>query len=117
VQPTMRMTRILVFVLLILRLFAAPISARRPEGREAGSKSAGFTVRVCKWSAQRLQRSTVVSNAVPRKPGLTNGFQTPIFCGGSGRVDAFAIFICLFHQTTATAQDLSARRRVDSPRC
>jgi hypothetical protein len=116
-QPTMRMTRILVFLLLILRLVAAPISARKPEGQEAGSKNAGFTVRVCKWPAQRLDRSTVSSIAVARKPGLMSGVQTPIFCGGSRSVAAFPIFICPFHQSTAPAQDLSARRRVDSPRC
>ena len=84
-QPTMRMTRILIFVLLILRLFAAPISARKPEGREAGSKSAGFTVRVCSWPAQRAQRQTIASISVPRKPGLTAGDQLPVFCASAMR--------------------------------
>jgi hypothetical protein len=117
VQPTMRMTRILVFVLLILRLVGAPISSRRPEGREPGSKDAGFTVRVCKWPAQRLERSTVASIAVPRNPRLTRGIQTAVFCAVAARADADQILICLFDRTAATVDDLSARRRFDSPRC
>ena len=116
-RPTVGMTRVLILVLLIVRLLAAPISTRRPDSRGPDSKSR-FIVRMCKWPAQRLQRVTTSSVAVPRKPGLSGGASTPAFCGSAAPwLGGTPVLARTLPQAVWDFLDLSARRVVDSPRC
>jgi hypothetical protein len=116
-RPTLGMTRVLILVLLTVRLLAAPISTRRPDSRGPDSKSR-FIVRMCKWPAQRLQRATTSSVAVPRKAGSNKGMSTSAFWGSATAwLGGHPVLACTLPQAAWAILDLSARRVVDSPRC
>jgi hypothetical protein len=116
-RPTLGMTKVLILVLLIVRLLAAPISTRRPDTRGPDSK-ARFIVRMCKWPAQRLQRATTSSVAIPRKAGLSGGATTVAFFGSAAAwVGGNPILTCPLPHAAWGFCDLSARRVIDCPRC
>lgn len=117
VRRTTSLIKISIFVLLLIRLAAAPISARKPDSRGPGTNGR-FVVRMCKWPAQRLQRAPITSVTVPRKPGLTSGVATAVPCADAMRHDAypFSLNLCLLTSSPVFG-DLAARRCIDSPRC
>jgi hypothetical protein len=105
------MSKILI-LLLVLRVFAAPIAAR-PDSYRPYAK-AGFIVRVCAWPAQRSHDSAI---SVPDNGGRGYGGNTAVFPGTSARALALLTRAHLFDRVVLSFHNPSSRRLIDSPRC
>jgi hypothetical protein len=115
VFSTMRLLRILTIVLLVLRVLAAPITTR-PANYRPGAK-AGFIVRICAWPAQRPHRATESLIAASRDFGPGHRAPKRGFRGTMRLARTSPILGRVFHQVNWSGGELSARRRLDSPRC
>jgi hypothetical protein len=105
------MSRILI-VLLVLRVFAAPIAARPSTFRPY--PKAGFIVRVCAWPAQRSQDSVI---STQQNGGCGHGENTAIFPSATAQALALLTRVRLLDRVVWTFHGPSSRRPIDSPRC
>ena len=108
-------TRILILVLLILRVLAAPVSAR-PYSYGPHPK-AGFVIRHCKWPAQRPQRATASAISVPLNPGLGDTGLPQGVWSKITLAHTSPILSCIFHLVAWTCYDSYAPHLVDRLRC
>jgi hypothetical protein len=110
---TSSMTRILI-ALIVLRVLAAPISAR-PDLPKAPS-DARFIVRVCAWPAQRAQRLSASASLVSRFSGRGAWVSRPS-APSYPRLASLWTLGRLSLRLPPFYRDPSALRLLDSPRC
>ena len=110
-RPATGLLRTLI-VLLILRVVAAPITARPDTARPPSQ--ARFIVRVCAWPAQRPQRLTSASILLPRSGNNPRNVRFVSFPRSLDRADGSLIRARL---SRLTHQDTSSVHLSDCPRC
>jgi hypothetical protein len=105
------MSRI-VILLLVLRMFAAPIAARPVSTRPY--VKAGFIVRVCAWPAKRSHDAAI---GVCEHGGCWHGEIPSTFSSATTQSLAIRTRFRSFDRVVVASHGPGWRRRIDSPRC
>ena len=113
-QPPSSMMRLLVF-LLIIRVFAAPITARPITAKLPTYR--GFVVRVCAWPAHRPHREVSNQLLAARGNGRGDGFRTRRIAPLRPHERPFLVHAKLLALSIRAVPSSTSVYLSDSPRC